>query len=518
MMKYRMITRILASTLSIMLIVLAAPLAVTAVSSEKPRLNYYKKTLCIKKTYNLNRSFKLRVKKTKSKARFKTSNKKVAIVTKSGKVIAKKPGKTTITAKIDGYSLKCKVTVKSVSKFAKLLRNKTIKIRYKIKKNRTLNINVGQLSKFKNYEDLTKAATYFEESDNIYRMYLKGKFTNKQKNKYMTAVEKYVKYTSNNPQIAKVTKHGAIIPKKAGSATISVRLINKSFKIKVNVTRKSILTYKGHKSLAVYSDRDVYNALKDAFYNHLIKGEKPEYKYLTCFYKVKSGNWLKKDTLQHKLINYALAEKNSGNNFFVYLTRGFFTSEFYYIKPSDNSDIAENLDNSVITVGLEADILQYVNLTYKEATEIFRDSGIDECTSDYDKLKAMHLWFYDNTTYGGTYSDVEEYSALVDRVGICTTYSFATLYLCTLLRIPCDYVISDTHMWNVCQVQGKWYYFDALHYVVLLGDSDMPYDVLYQPREIANLDGRIHIENKCFVFPEDIEPTETNSESGIEPS
>ena len=123
MMKYRMITRILASTLSIMLIVLAAPLTVTAVSSEKPRLNYYKKTLCIKKTYNLNRSFKLRVKKTKSKARFKTSNKKVATVTKSGKVIAKKPGKTTITAKIDGYSLKCKVTVKSVSKFAKLLRN-----------------------------------------------------------------------------------------------------------------------------------------------------------------------------------------------------------------------------------------------------------------------------------------------------------------------------------------------------------------------------------------------------------
>ena len=508
MMKYRMITKVLASTLSIMIIVLAAPHTVSAVSSEKPRLNYFKKTLCVKSSYNRKRSFKLKVKGTNVKAKFISLNRKVARVSSGGKVVAVKPGKTTITAEVCGHKLKCRVTVKPLSRFAKLIRNKTIKVHYKIKKNRTLNINIGQLSKFINYEDLTCVGNYYYESDNIYKLYLKGKLTNRQKNKYMGIVEKYVKYKSSKPSVAKVTKSGRIIPKNEGKAIISVGFINKSFKITVNVTRKHITTYKGQKSLAVYSDRDVYKALKDAFYNHLIKGEKPKYKYLTCFYKIKPGNHLNKGTLQNKLLNYALNEHNSGNNFFVYLSRGFFTGDFFYISDEDNADTNEELSNTVITVGMDSDILEYIKLTYTEAQEIFRDSGINDCLSDYDKIKAMHNWFSDNTTYGPSYSDIEEYSILVDRLGICTTYSFGTLYLCTLLGIPCDTVVSDDHMWNICRVQGKWYYLDELHYVVLLGENGMPDDEMYSVRDISNLSGLIRIEAEDYAFPEDGESTE----------
>lgn len=509
MMKYRMITKVLASTLSIMIIVLAAPHTASAASGEKPRLNYYKKTLCVKNAYNHKRSFKLKVKGSYGKVKYATSNKRVAVVTKCGKVIAKRPGKTIITAKVGGRKLKCRVTVKPLSKFAKLLRNKTIKVRYSIKKSRILNINIGQHSKFKNYEDMTCAGNYFYESDNIYKLYLKGKLTNRQKNKYMGIVEKYVKYKSRKPSVAKVTKSGRIIPKKAGKAIVSVRLINKTFRIKVNVTRKHITTYKGKKSLAVYSDRDVYDALKDAFYNHLIKGEKPEYKYLTCFYKVKPGNHKKKGTLSYNLEKYALSEINKGNNFFAYVCGGFFTGELFSINSEDNCDSNEELSNTVITVGLDSDILEYVKLTYTEAQEIFRDYGINEMTYDYDKIKAMHLWFYDNTTYGEAYSDIPEYSILVNREGICTTYSFGTLYLCTLLGIPCDTVISGDHMWNVCRVQGKWYYLDELHYVVLLGENGMPDDEMYQPRDLVNLKSIIQVSEDDYVFPYYIESETT---------
>lgn len=506
MMKYRMITKVLASTLSIMLIVLATPHAVTAVSSEKPRLNYFKKILCVKSSYNQKCSFKLKLKGTNKKAKFTSLNRKVACVSSGGKVVAVKPGKTTIIAEVSGHKLKCRVTVKPLSTFAKLIRNKTIKVRYRIKKNRTLNINVGQRSKFKNYEDMTCAGNYYYESDNIYKLYLKGKLTNRQKNKYMGIVEKYVKYKSSKPSVAKVTKSGRIIPKKAGKAIVSVRLINKTFKIKVNVTRKHITTYKGQKSLAVYSDRDVYNALKDAFYNHLIKGEKPEYKYLTCYYEVKPGNRKKKGTLSYNLVKYALSEMNTGNNFYAYVCGGFFTSELFSINDGDDCNSNEELSNTVITVGLNSGILEYVKLTYIEAEKIFRDYGINEMTNDYDKIKAMHLWFYDNTTYGAAYSDIPEYSILVNHEGVCTAYSFGTLYLCTLLGIPCDTVISDDHMWNICRIQCKWYYLDELHYVVLLGENGMPNDEMYKPRDIVNLIGKIHVSEDDYVFLDDVEP------------
>ena len=497
-----------------MIIVLASPLPASAETSEKPRLNYYRKTLCVKKTYNLNRSFKLKVIGTESNVRFLTSNKKIAAVNTSGKVIAKKSGKVTITATVNGRKLKCHVTVKPLSKFSKLVRNNTIKIRYKIKKKRILSINIGQLSKYHNYLDMTDIGNYYYETDNIFKLFLKDKLTNRQKNKYMGIVEKYVRYKSSKPSVCKVNKKGKIIPKKAGSAIVTVRLINKTFKIKVNVTKKQFLTYKGQKSLAVYSDRDVYNALKDAFYNHIIKGEKPKYKYLTCFYKVKSGNCLNKDTLENHLRKYALSEMNSGNNFYAYITRGFFTGVFFYISQDDDSAINEELSNSVITVGLDPDILEYVNLTYTEAQEIFRNYGVDNCLTDYEKLKAIDLWSYDNTSYGPAFSDIDEYSILVDHVGICTTYSFGMLYLCTLLQIPCDLAMSDDHMWNVCQVDGKWYYFDVLHNVLLRGNNGMIDDEMYQPRDIANLEGKIQIEDENYEFNEIVETTEpvTSSE------
>ena len=64
-----------------------------------------------KKTLNVKETFKLKVKNTKKKIKWSSSNKKVATVNSKGKVTAKKKGKATITAKVGGKKYKCKVKV-----------------------------------------------------------------------------------------------------------------------------------------------------------------------------------------------------------------------------------------------------------------------------------------------------------------------------------------------------------------------------------------------------------------------
>lgn len=73
-------------------------------------------------------TLKLKVKGTKKKVKWSSSNKKVCTVSKKGKVKAKKIGKATIVARVKGKKLKCKIIVepKRVNR-ARKLRNYVIK-------------------------------------------------------------------------------------------------------------------------------------------------------------------------------------------------------------------------------------------------------------------------------------------------------------------------------------------------------------------------------------------------------
>ncbi len=76
------------------------------VTVKNPKLNAT--SLKLKK----GKTFKLKITGKIGKATFKSSNKKIASVTTSGKIKAKQKGKATITVKTNGITLKCKVTVK----------------------------------------------------------------------------------------------------------------------------------------------------------------------------------------------------------------------------------------------------------------------------------------------------------------------------------------------------------------------------------------------------------------------
>lgn len=96
--------------------------ATCKVTVQNEKVTTKKLTLSKKKaTLTVKQSVKLRVKRNpisaKEKITWSSSNKKVATVSKSGKVTAKKAGKATITAKTsNGKKATCKITVKKAAK------------------------------------------------------------------------------------------------------------------------------------------------------------------------------------------------------------------------------------------------------------------------------------------------------------------------------------------------------------------------------------------------------------------
>lgn len=69
---------------------------------------------CKKVTLTEGKSYQLKIKGTTKKAKWSSSNKKVATVSKKGLMKGKKAGRAVITAKIDRKKYSCKVTVKKV--------------------------------------------------------------------------------------------------------------------------------------------------------------------------------------------------------------------------------------------------------------------------------------------------------------------------------------------------------------------------------------------------------------------
>ena len=108
----------------IMITALAFSLSpVTAGSAQaKVKLNHSSKTIAVGST------LQLKVKGTKKTIVWKSSDKKIAVVSNKGKVKAKKVGKCIITAKAGRKKLKCKVTVESKAAHqARILRSKILK-------------------------------------------------------------------------------------------------------------------------------------------------------------------------------------------------------------------------------------------------------------------------------------------------------------------------------------------------------------------------------------------------------
>lgn len=124
------------------------------------------------------------------KTEWKSSNKLIATVSKSGKILAKKPGTVTITAIVGSKTTKCKVTVKKP--FIKL--NKTSITLKKVGSQSTLR---------------TKISSNFKDST--------------------------IKWKSSNKKVVKVTQNGELIALSKGTATITAYIGTVKAKCKIIV-------------------------------------------------------------------------------------------------------------------------------------------------------------------------------------------------------------------------------------------------------------------------------------------
>lgn len=150
-------------------------------------------------------------------AKWKTSNKKIATVTKKGVVKGVKAGKATITCTYKNVKAKCVVTVKNPVTSIDVKTN-AVKITTTGGKNQAT-VNIGKTVPLKVYY-VTK--------------------TNKTTAKQVAASK--CTFKSNKASVATISKAGKITAKKAGTALITVTYNKKSYKLYVTVKKAGTTT------------------------------------------------------------------------------------------------------------------------------------------------------------------------------------------------------------------------------------------------------------------------------------
>jgi len=79
--------------------------------------------------------------------------------------------------------------------------------------------------------------------------------------------------------------------------------------------------------------------------------------------------------------------------------------------------------------------------------------------SDYSKVKAIHDFIIKRTTYDSSYSKYTAYDAM-NGSAVCQGYSLLFYKMATEAGIPCRYVTSSNHAWNIVKLDKKWYHID----------------------------------------------------------
>lgn len=85
--------------------------------------------------------------------------------------------------------------------------------------------------------------------------------------------------------------------------------------------------------------------------------------------------------------------------------------------------------------------------------------------TDVDIIKLFHDRIILNCSYSfETENASNAYGALIEGNAACEGYSRAMAYLCGKIGIPCEIITGNAnnvyHMWNMVEVDGKWYHID----------------------------------------------------------
>lgn len=102
--------------------------------------------------------------------------------------------------------------------------------------------------------------------------------------------------------------------------------------------------------------------------------------------------------------------------------------------------------------------------------------------SDYEKIKGVHDYVINNTSYDISTEYNSPYYALVEKTSACQGYAVLIYKMLTELDVPCRVITgnakSGLHAWNIVKLKGQWYNLDATwdDPIGLFGKSSMRYN------------------------------------------
>jgi len=184
----------------------------------------------------------------------------------------------------------------------------------------------------------------------------------------------------------------------------------------------------------------------DIFYTYLNSGAREFYFY--CEYEQCSKDI--KELSENGTFDYINNFVSPYNNY-----------KHRYISISSWGKVSVIVDNSYTP-----NEITMVNTKLKEIT----DKIINTNMTDKEKIKAFHNYIINNTKYDKEYisnnlNDPSNYShrasgTLLYSKSLCGGYSHTMSLFLNQLKIPNYRISSDTHIWNLVYLDGKWYHLD----------------------------------------------------------
>ena len=112
-----------------------------------------------------------------------------------------------------------------------------------------------------------------------------------------------------------------------------------------------------------------------------------------------------------------------------------------------------------------------VQATASEQVQAIVAAVVTDGMSDYQKALALHDYLTEHAQYNMAYEDEandpyhetnhEAEGVLLHGTGVCESYTKAYGLLLDAVGIPNTAQVSETHTWNVVQLDGEWYHIDV---------------------------------------------------------
>lgn len=104
------------------------------------------------------------------------------------------------------------------------------------------------------------------------------------------------------------------------------------------------------------------------------------------------------------------------------------------------------------------------DMVNKKVKSILKKMKISDKTT-YEKVKLIHDYIVNNTTYDTTYTKYNAYDALIHKTSVCQGYSLLAYKMLSEAGVPVRIITGigdgESHAWNIVKIGKVWYNLDC---------------------------------------------------------